>query len=244
MGTSTENGYLSVAAATAILNKEVYAANEKAGYTRADGRKDAGRIRKRIFDTTADRGIVERKSDRAKIAVKRDPDLTSAVYPDVAPPDAFDDQPNPDLAREVWKSLHSDVWALASMGYDAGMQDLVAKEMGNGVVFCRTKIGSLDAVYLTADPVCINLDFLRIDNEETERRIDRTTGNREMLVIRQPQNAKLYMRDYEKRLGGALEQGMNRLQLAFDVASAGTNGTQGQGPTPPEATAATEGDEE
>jgi len=40
-----------------------------------------------------------------------------------------------------------------------------------------------------------------------------------MLVQRQPENARTYMRDYKASLEAALKSGMSQLQLAFESVS-------------------------
>ena len=110
------------------------------------------------------------------------------------------------------------MWGETKTNADSTLQRMVGMNMGNGYVLCRTKIGkdAIPAVYITDDLRCIQLDFVRPDNESTVRKLETVTKNREMLVIRQPQNAARYVREYGSTMRGAVTAGINRLQLTAE----------------------------
>jgi hypothetical protein len=117
----------------------------------------------------------------------------------------------------VW--LNTKVWGEAKPGADSPLQRLVGVNMGNGYVMCRTKIGDVDAVYITDDIECVRIDFTRPENAAIDRRLAMATRNREMLVLRQPENAAKYASEYKRTLHGALATASAQMQLAVDSVS-------------------------
>lgn len=220
--TNGSNGYLSMADARGFVQQAVFAAHTAQGYIRGDGRKDSSKIRRCMLDIIHAPGIVTAKNQRAKLCTRRE-NLTGGTYDQLPGPTDWDDQPNPRLAEETWRQVDKDLWGETKPDFDSELQKMIADELGNGFVLCRYKVGMSDAVYITSDPVCIQVDFLRLDNESAERKLERVTGNRVMVVQRLPQHGKLFMKDYDKRLTAALEQGKDRLQLAYESVTTKAN---------------------
>ena len=92
------------------------------------------------------------------------------------------------------------MWGETKSSADSPVQRLVGVNMGNGYVMCRTKIGKVDAVYITDNIDCIREDFTRPEADAITRKLKMATKNREMLVLRQPDNAMKYANEYNRAL--------------------------------------------
>jgi hypothetical protein len=197
----------------AAIDLAVHAIAEQDGYVLED-RIDMAMLRNRMFETIAPAKVLL-KRERAGKAVQR-PQLLAALFPSLPTPDLFDDQADPPLTEKVYGWLDTKVWGEAKPGADSPLQRLVGVNMGNGYVMCRTKIGRVDAVYITDNIDCIREDFTRPENASIDRKLAMATRNREMLVLRQPENATKYANEYNRTLRGSLAAAAATLQLAVD----------------------------
>ena len=204
---------------TAIVNPAVHEAYAREGYIRQDGSKDNGKLVARITEIVVKHKALS-KREREEKAISKGA-LVAEAFPSVIGPDGFDAAPDLDrpLVEAVYKQIATDVWGNVRPAADAHVQRNVAVVMGNGYVLCRTKLGkdNVDAVYITDERECILADFTRPDNEALQRHIERVTRNREMLMIRQPQNAKKYSSEYQKALANVSLLAKNQLQLTMDM---------------------------
>lgn len=166
------------------------------------------------------------KAEKIEKAIKR-PDLVERVWPHL---------PDPTNALQVEVNRIIDqkyTWADTKSSYDGPVQRLVGLNMGNGYVLCRTKVGKgqgIDAIYVTDSLALIREDFTRPDNKSLSNKIDQATGNREMLIIRQPHNAAKYLRDYEATLVAKLEA--TRARLALSMPRLDEDEDEGEEPEP------------
>lgn len=205
------------------LDQAFYEAFAREGYVDESGARDMIRVRERIFEAVRNAKVLG-KREREEKAITR-PDLVEAVFPTLPGPDAWDeltDETDRALAEAVYKKINADIWAETRPAADARVQRLVGVNMGNGYVLCRTKVGKgrIDAAYITDVKECIQLDFTRPDNQALDRRIAASTRNREMLLLRQPHNAKAYASEYDKTLKNALSTAHNTLQLTMESLTA------------------------
>jgi len=198
----------------------VRAAFEAHGYVQANGAIDLTKLRETMIRPLIERKVVSYK-ERGEKAVTRG-ELVAHVFPDLPGPDAFDDQPDPRLAQDVWDALSAKLWNEAAVNADKPLQRMVAIEMGNGYVLCRTQIGSnkTAAVYVTDDVRCIETDFVKPDNDALQRKAKAVTDNREMLVLRQPHNAKRYERGINETLKAIADTSRQRVALAVAASTA------------------------
>jgi hypothetical protein len=206
------------------IDAGIHVAFEQEGYVTDDGSNDKAKLRERILDTILASGKVLARSERAEKATTRGT-LVATVFPGLPGPESVDEQPDPILAAAVYGAVDKLVWGETRTAAGAPVQRLVGVNMGNGYVLCRTKVGreEIEAVYVTDDIVCIQLDFTKPENESIDRKLANATRNREMLVLRQPHNAAKYARDYDRTLRGALSTANSQLSLA--VQSVTHNGT-------------------
>jgi hypothetical protein len=201
----------------AAIDKGVFDAFQREDYLTQKGDRDMVKVRERIFSIVSANKVFDR-AERQDKAVTRG-ELVARVFPHLPGPEAWGEQPEPLLAEAVYNALDGKfVWGETKTNADSTLQRMVGMNMGNGYVLCRTKIGkdAIPAVYITDDLRCIQLDFVRPDNESTVRKLETVTKNREMLVIRQPQNAARYVREYGSTMRGAVTAGINRLQLTAE----------------------------
>lgn len=182
-----------------------------------DEKIDMSKLRNQLFETIVPAKVLAKK-ERAEKAVQR-PQLIAALFPSLPAPERFDEQPDPPLAEKVYAWIDAKVWGETKSSADSALQRLVGVNMGNGYVMCRTKIGRVDAVYITDNIDCIREDFTRPENDAIDRKLKMATKNREMLVLRQPDNAVKYANEYNRTLRGALDTAKTQMQLAVDSVS-------------------------
>jgi len=200
----------------AAIDKGIFDAFQREGYLTGDGARDMTKIRERIFAIVSANKVFDRHERQDKAVTRGE--LIAQVFPGLPGPDAWSEQTDPLLAEAVHGALDQKfVWGETKTDATSPLQRMVGMNMGNGYVLCRTKIGkdAIPAVYITDDLRCIQIDFVRPDNESTVRKLEMVTRNREMLVIRQPQNAARYVREYGTTMRGAVTAGVNRLQLTM-----------------------------
>lgn len=207
----------------AVIDRSVHAAFVAAGYVLEDGSRDKTRVREQMFEILRPAKVLTKKEREAK-AVTRGA-MVEQVFPGLPGPAVFDDQENPQLAQAVWGEIDKLLWGMAATGATSMLQRLVGVNMGNGYVLCRTQVGTdrTSAVYITDNPECIELDFVVPANQKLDRTVRATVADREMLIYRQPQNA----RRYERRFSNTMKQlsAAASGQLALAVESAMENGT-------------------
>lgn len=183
----------------------------------ADDKLDMSKLRNRMFEAIVPAKVLAKK-ERAEKAVQR-PQLIATLVPSLPTPEQFDEQTDPALAEKVYGWVDAKAWGETKSSADCALQRLVGVNMGNGYVMCRTKIGRIDAVYITDNIDCIREDFTRPENDAIDRKLKMATRNREMLVLRQPDNAVKYANEYNRTLRGALDTAKSQMQLAVDSVS-------------------------
>jgi hypothetical protein len=191
------------------IDVAVHEAYAREGYVKSDGSRDVTKMCARIFEIVSEQKVLGKREREAK-ATRRGA-LVAGVFPSVPGPER-------PLAEAVYKKITADVWQHTKSDAAGRVQRMVGVNMGNGYVLCRTKVGkdSIDAVYITDVLECIRLDFTRPDNSALDRRIQAATRNREMLVLRQPENAKAYAVEYAKTLRNSISAAQDQLQLTVE----------------------------
>jgi hypothetical protein len=203
----------------AVVDQARNAAFAEAGYVHTDGSTiDREKYRATMYEHIKGHKCLTKK-DRASNALRRG-DLVHLMFPAVTTPDDIDDINDSDereLAKALWAALWKDIWNECRTDANVPMQRMVGVNMGNGYVLCRTKVGkeAADAVYVSDDKGCIQQDFTRPENEALAAKSRMAVRNREMLILRQPHNAKAYLNEYAATMRNALGAGMGQLQLAL-----------------------------
>lgn len=212
----------------AAFEQGVHAAYAAEDYLQEDGSQDKGQVREHLFEVLRQAKVLSKK-ERSTKAISRG-ELVKRVFPHLPGPDDFEGAEDPQLALSVWKEIDRRLWTEAKPSADSMLQRLVAVNMGNGYVMCRTKVGAdrVDAAYITDDRACIDEDFVKPDNDSLERKLRAVTRNREMLVLRQPDNAQHWVRGYDRHVKMITDAGRQQLAITAEAASkANGNGDGG-----------------
>lgn len=212
---ASSNG--SDALSKAMVDQGIHKAYEREGYLKEDGTLDQQKVREHLYATVAKAKVLSKK-DRTEQAITRGA-LIAEAFPNLPGPDAWNEEDNPTLAMEVYNKIAREyVWAPTKPAADGLVQRMVGMNMGNGYVLCRTKVGKnqVPAVYVTDDLGCIQQDYASPDNKALAAKVTSVTKNREMLLIRQPQNGKKFLREYDATLKAAIEAAHNQLELTLE----------------------------
>jgi hypothetical protein len=199
----------------AAIDREVHKAFADQGYVQADGSRSMAKFRVALCEQARTAKANNRRERGAK-AIQRG-ELVHRTFPDYPVPDDHASQPNPELARAAWKQLWSLVWTECGTGANGTIQRMIGQHEGNGWVLCRCKVGPdrIDAIYITTSRDLIRDDITRPANSSAEKKALRDARNREMLMLRQPENAEAYMREYVQAMEVALEAGKAMLELTM-----------------------------
>lgn len=219
-GNSNGNGV-----SKALVDAKAHEVFKNAGFLKEDDNGvDYQKVRERILEIASQQKVLSKRerSDKATLRTSLMEELFGDALPD---PDDTDNAKEALLRAEVYKRLDAKIWEQTRPSADGPVQRLVGLNMGNGYVLCRTKIGKAraDAIYITDNIECIRLDFTRPDNASFNNKAALVTANREMLIIRQPHNAKKYIAEYDKTFDSAYQLGMGQLNLAALAANADNN---------------------
>lgn len=163
------------------------------GYLSADGGFDAEGLCDVLMGPISE-AVAVKKSDRAKVGLSRRR-LMEVAFPDVAGPEDWADQPDPEVAEGVYKVLDSTVWRQTSERPDGTLQARLNGEVG--MVLVRTKVNPhrTDAVYVTRDLACLLEDVLKPQRDNQKKRADRDAALTVMLIERIPQHGKRFNRE-------------------------------------------------
>jgi hypothetical protein len=208
----------------AAIEQGVLDAYEAEGYLLPDGTKNGTMVRERIVEVLSPNKVT-RWLDREELSTTRGA-LVHAVFPSLTGPEDFSEAEDPQLALAVWTVLDSTLWGECRWSASGPIQRLVGLRLGNGWVLARCVIGvdRIGAVYVTADRTCIERDCLAADNKALQRLLERLTANREMLILRQPENGARYAKGLGKQLTALSAASRDRLQLAIEAASSDEEG--------------------
>ena len=199
----------------AVVELAVRQAHEEAGFTLPDGKLDTAKLRQRVLDVIARDKVLAWNERKDKAVTKGT--LVATLYPGVPGPDEFDSQDDPRLAQEVWKKITTWLWNETKPNATSALQRLVGVHLGNGYVLCRTKVGRdrADAAYITDDRECIEKDFIAPESASLNRKYEQVIADREMLMTRQPQNARRYARNLERSLKALNDNAKQRVALTL-----------------------------
>ena len=205
----------------AAITQGVREAFENENYALPSGQRDMTKMRAHAFEVLRGRKVITWK-ERVTNAVTRG-DLIEQVFPSLPSPETFQEQDDPQLAEAVWDEISSILWNETRVSSTSPLQRYVGLSMGNGYVLCRTIVSKnkLDAAYITDDVRCIEADFVGPDNQSLSRTMERVRMNREMLVQRQPQNARRYVKNFGAHTKAIQAANYDQLMLALEAAAPG-----------------------
>jgi hypothetical protein len=218
-------------------DQAVYAAYLADGYITPEGRADKIAVRKAMCAVLSEHVVTGRsKAERKANAIRRI-DLMREVFPHLPGPDAFEDQDDPVLAAEVYKTIYQRMWSEARPGAGCQLQSLITSTMGNGYWLCRTAVDDVrdNALYVTDSLYFIDADHLQKSIVAFQRQADQLIADREALMHLLPADAKTLLRGFDRTVRQIMNSGHERLAIAAEAAtSESVNGEAEQ----PEAEAA------
>ena len=203
----------------ALIEEGVEQAFTADGYSLAEGRRDMVRIRGRIIKLLEARKVLAPKEREAKAVPKGE--VVAALFPSLPEPPDFKAASDQLLAAEVWNKVTSILWSEMAPNANKALQREVGTAMGNGYVLCRTQVnkGSTWAVYITDNVQCIEQDFVRPDNDALERKIRSVVANREMLILRQPDNGDRWLKGFDRYLKAVGSRAREQLTLTYEASN-------------------------
>jgi len=190
---------------------------EAEGYLKYGGARDYDKMRQRAFSILSGAKVLHKRERAAKAVTKGS--LIKQVFPHLPDPENFASQADPDIAEEAWDEIQRMLWGEAKPDATGKLQILVGAQMGNGYILCRTKVGNdrTDAAYITDDRASIEEDFIFPEQKALERKIRAVTGNRSMLIYRQPQHAKRWKQSFDAQLKAISSASSQQLALALEA---------------------------
>jgi hypothetical protein len=201
----------------AAIDRAVHEAYAAEGYLQDDGSRDQVKVREHMFEVLRTRKVLGLKERKDK-AVTRGA-MVELVFPHLSGPATFTESEDPQLALAAWDKIDAMLWSEAAPRASSALQRLVGYGMGNGYVLCRTTVGNdqVPASYVTDVLACIEVDFIKPDNDALARKVDTVVKNREMLILRQPQNGARFLKSLDTKMKDIGSAAHN--QLALTVSS-------------------------
>jgi hypothetical protein len=168
------------------------------------------------------------EAERDEKAITRG-EMVARVLPNLPDPEHFAEQDDPQLAQAVWDKISQDLWNMCLPSAGSAMQRLIGRNMGNGYLLCRTHVtrDQTEAVYVTDDRRCIETDFVQPALSKLARMHRALMADAELLIDRQPGNARQYARRYSSTLKQLTAAANGQLALAIESAS--QNGSEPSG---------------
>lgn len=172
------------------------------GYITEEGEIDPTRVADKLFGPVSEARADKLTERRVGLTRRK---LVEIAFPDVAGPEAWDDEEDPDLAQALYKRLDSLCWRQTNIQPDGPLQSRFNSELG--VVMLRTKTNpdKLDAVYVTRSVPCIMADLYKKQKADQKARADREAALTAMLIERIPEHGKRF----DRELVGGLRVGLN-----------------------------------
>jgi hypothetical protein len=162
---------------------------------------------------------VEKTADRGDKAITKSA-LVKAAFPNVAGPDAWDEQPAPDVAAGLYSRLTGTVWRLVNDDVTGNIQQRLNGD--HGLILCRTdKTPSGEqGVYVTRNIGCVIADFSGPHKAKLKKQADNFAANLAMATGRMPEHAKKFKSELSSGVKTALGSGVAILQPALEAATA------------------------
>lgn len=206
------------------IDRGVHEAFAAEDYLTEDGAKDMTKVRERMYAVLAPRKVLA-LGERKDKAVTRG-NMVREVFPGLLPPEQHENAADPQLAAAVWNKIQQAIWGELRPGASGPMQRIVGLNSGNGYILCRYVKGTdkTPAAYITDVFQCIQKDYVDRDNADLLRKIAALRANREMLIMRQPKNARRYASGLDAQLKAISAATHDQLKLAIEASTANGNG--------------------
>ena len=198
-----------------ILDAAVHAAWEADDYVTGSGEKDKAKLAEALYAEVV-KAVVTSRSERTAKAITRGT-LVAAAFPSLPGPDEWMNEPDPELAEEVYMAVRSSVWALLGTDRKEPVQRLLGERTSPRLVLCRYKVGTdrVEAVYVTRNKDCVREDLLGAYGARLRAASVRMSAVTEMAIERVPEHGRAFARQFEQTAKGALETGSSALKLAL-----------------------------
>jgi hypothetical protein len=205
------------------LDAAIEAAYGYQGYVDQDGDSSNGSLADAITKKVLNHKV-SKKTERVGTAIRRDK-LMAELFPNVAGPDDYGTQPNPDLAKALYEALRREMWGLCKTDPNGAVQQRVGN---HGLVLCRMSLSgnkTQDACYVTDDWLCIAEDLAPGLREKAFNTSERFGENMAMVANRLPQFATRAKKEFDTGMQVALQAGANALAPALTAATTSDNGS-------------------
>jgi hypothetical protein len=188
----------------------------EAGYVDRDGQPNIDAIVDVMVDLIRP-AVADSKKDRSKVGIPRR-DIMKRVFPKVAGPEGWDNEEDPELAKEVYRRLDSACWRLTSVTPSGQIQSRLNSD--DSLVLLRTKVNphQADAVYCTRDLGCLLEDAIKPQRDAEKKRADRDAAFTAMLIERVPEHGKRLNRELVGGLKTALTSATAITAAALEAA--------------------------
>ena len=198
-----------------VLDAAVHAAWGDEGYLTESGEKDKAKLAEVLYAKVA-KAVVNATKERAGKAITRGT-LVKTAFPSLPGPDAWTNEPDPELAGKVYGEVLSAVWDMLGLDKKSLVQRLLGERTSPRLVLCRCKVGpdSVDAVYVSRNKDCIKEDYLTFYSVKATAASARLEMATEMVIERVPEHGRAFARVFEQTVKGALETGNSKLKLAL-----------------------------
>ncbi len=198
-----------------VLDAAIHAAWDTEGYVTSSGEKDKAQLAEVLY-TTVSTAIVTSRPERPGKAITRGT-LVETAFPSLPGPDDWANEPDPDLAEDVYNAVRTAVWDLLGTDRTKPVQRLLGERTSPRLVLCRYKVGTdrVDAVYVTRSKDCVRDDLLGAYGARLRQASARMTAATEMAIERVPEHGRAFSRLFDQTAKGALEAGNSALKLAL-----------------------------
>ncbi len=174
-----------------------------AGFADEDGNLDSIALAEKLLPIVL-AAEATRKSERAAVCVRRR-QLVADAFPNIAGPEGWADEADPEVAEGVYKKADSACWRLMAEKPDGVIQSRLNGD--HGLVLCRTCVNpdKTWAVYVTNALDCLIEDAIKPQREQQKMRADRDAAFTAMLIERVPEHGKRFNRELVGGLRTALQ---------------------------------------
>lgn len=165
------------------------------GYVDDDQEPMKEKLADTLFEPIS-QAVAEKKADREKVLLTRK-QLTRMAFPETPGPEAWGDQTDPELAKDVWETLWKDVWNVCNTSPKGLIQGRLNGDYGLILVRLQPqRRGDEWGVYVTRDYQSLNEDVIRPTKKKQEAQARSHALYANMLMERLPEHAKKIRREY------------------------------------------------
>ena len=189
------------------------------GYVDAAGNTDDGQVAELVFEKVK-AAVVTKLADRGKVAITRR-QMMAELFPNVAGPEGWDNQDDPAVAADVYKTIDGTLWRMVADSESGLIQGRLNSELG--LLLCRTWAtpDKVAAVYVTRDPQCIVADYSTATKKEMTAAVAKHARKMALAMDRLPDHARRWQRELTSGVKTALDTGTAITRPALEAATSG-----------------------